>query len=487
MNFIKRAILGIVRKPAKSIILLLLIFILCNVIAGAVSVKTALWGTEQNLRDQLVTRVKMQIDYEALQNRGDSENNFYQGVGDLTGELIEKIGDSEHVKACEYRSYMPLTVKGVQEYYDEDVNIQGDTDSCRITFYSINNIGLENLGFHLALKSGRDISQEDLETGRNVILVSDKFAERNRLSIGDKLQCYEEIYDEDHFDVIEGPKVLCKLEYEFEIIGIFTAPPIIQKDSSGNEMYTDQNLCVNGFVTTITACNQYNKEILEAYKENLDFYLPMGTDMEASFVLNSYEDLELFKAENKQYLPDYYIFTDNGSSLETAKKPIDSMSGLADMILIAAVVASVLILSLLVTLFLRDRKKEMGIYLSLGERKIRIAAQILIEVMLIAVIAVLPSMATGNMIVKNVSSDMLADKLEAAREEEEDEFYYWEYEGAPDNMEYIDSEDVMSAYSVSLNARTVLLIIGIGLGTTLISTVVPVVYTLRLKPRKILM
>lgn len=484
MNFIKRALLSVVRKPAKSIILLLLIFILCNVIAGAVSVKSALSEAERNLRNQLVTSVEMQIDYEALDNNAESSEEYFKGVGDLTGDIIEKIGSSQYIKRFEYRSDMWLSAKGLREYFEEDVNVQGDNEECRIRLCASNHAGLENIDSDLSLKSGRDISKEDLQEGRNVILISDRFAEQNDLSLGDKVRLYEKIYDESDYDEIEGPKVLRKLEYEFEIIGIFTAPPMIQTDTSGGEVFAIENAFLNSFITTITACNKYYEEVLPAYEETIGFVLPMGTEMHARFILNRYDDLELFKAENKQHLPSGYIFTDNGSSLEEAKKPIESMSGLADLILIVTVVASVLIISLLVTLFLRDRKKEMGIYLSLGERKVKIAAQIFIEVMLIAVIAVLPSMITGNMMVKNVSSDMLADKLEAAQSENEEEYEYW---AETDEKGHIESEDVMAAYSVSLNVQTSLLILAIGLGTTLVSTAVPVIYTLRLKPRRILM
>ena len=64
------------------------------------------------------------------------------------------------------------------------------------------------------------------------------------------------------------------------------------------------------------------------------------------------------------------------------------MSKLSKYVLIVAIIATVLITGLVVLLFLRDRKHELGIYLSLGERRGRVVGQILIEVMVVAFIGI---------------------------------------------------------------------------------------------------
>ncbi len=78
--------------------------------------------------------------------------------------------------------------------------------------------------------------------------------------------------------------------------------------------------------------------------------------------------------------------------------PIESMSKLSKYVLFVAVIATVLITGLVVLLFLRDRKHELGIYLSLGERRGRVVGQILIEVMVVAFIGIMISLFSGNLL-----------------------------------------------------------------------------------------
>lgn len=50
MNFLKRALLSIQRRKGKSIILFLVIFILGNLMAGAIAIQQATRGVETNIK-----------------------------------------------------------------------------------------------------------------------------------------------------------------------------------------------------------------------------------------------------------------------------------------------------------------------------------------------------------------------------------------------------------------------------------------------------
>lgn len=67
---------------------------------------------------------------------------------------------------------------------------------------------------------------------------------------------------------------------------------------------------------------------------------------------------------------------------------------------------SLLIISLIVLLFLRDRKHELGIYLSIGETRGKIIGQILVELLLISAIALLLSLVTGNLLADSISGSL---------------------------------------------------------------------------------
>lgn len=62
MNLLKRAITSISRRPGKSLILLVLIFALASLIAGAISVQRAVINTETNLRRNMRPIVNLEYD-----------------------------------------------------------------------------------------------------------------------------------------------------------------------------------------------------------------------------------------------------------------------------------------------------------------------------------------------------------------------------------------------------------------------------------------
>lgn len=214
-------------------------------------------------------------------------------------------------------------------------------------------------------------------------------------------------------------------------------------------------------------------KMMEEEGDSFEYYTPM-------FYLNSPEDSEAFEEEVAPLLPEFYTVINATDQYDSIAGPMESMSKLAKYVLLVAVIATVLITGLVVLLFLRDRKRELGIYLSLGERRIRVVGQILIEVMVVAVIGITLSLFSGNLLAGQVSDMMMKAN------ENQDE-YYEEYIYFGDTQIDLTTEDVIDSYEVNLNSSYVLGFYGIGLLTILISTVIPLIYIVRLNPKKILM
>ncbi|MCL1853622.1 MAG: FtsX-like permease family protein [Peptococcaceae bacterium] len=183
---------------------------------------------------------------------------------------------------------------------------------------------------------------------------------------------------------------------------------------------------------------------------------------------------------------------DNGT-FDVVETSMNSLQGIATMILYIAVGAAVVTLSLLITLFLRDRKHEIGIYLSLGERKIKVAGQIFMEVAVVAVIAITLSLFSGNIISGALSEQMLVDQIVADQTQEAamggggSGNYSVQDFRARGYQSGISAEDLAASYEVSLNMIMVLLFYAVGFATVCVSVLVPIIYVTRLNPKKILM
>lgn len=503
MNFFKRALTSITRRPGKTVILLVLVFVLSNVIAGSISVKNALDNTEDAMLSQMGVEVNIQVDWEAIYN--DSKGDYT--VPSITAEMVESIGASEYVKTYDYSINTSYEMRGLKYFYSEDPGYE-QSENNWFQFIGGQSATLANIASgDIALKEGRTYTEEEIASGDKVILVSDKFAQLNGLNVGSTVNVLYTIYDYSggiiYKEAVSSgdigilpyepyePKIIKTLEYEFKVIGTFTAKPIKTTDRDGNVIEQDSQYLNTIFATNkaITACN--NDITAELAAEGIDNTIYTNTT--AIFILKSPDVVEIFESQSQQYLPKGLVFIDNAASFDSVRTPMANVKWIANIVMWVAVCATILIISLLVTLFLRDRKHEMGIYLALGERKGIIASQILSEVLIIAVIAVSLSIFSGNILAEKMSTTMLENQLAEEEKNNADDggvIIYRaidSYYGGYGNETLISADEVMEMYKVSIDAKTIAFIYLIGMGSVLVSTLIPIIYTLRLKPKNILM
>lgn len=506
MNFFKRGLTSIFRRPGKTLILLALVFVLSNVIAGAVSVKGALANTKTAMINSMGAVVKVQI---YLTDDDYKDINFV--YPSITKDMVEKIAASEYVKSYDYSLAYQLQAKNIANYSSDsepgtDIGIgfpgggSGATDGY-FTYKGGQStvIGDFSTG-NLTLKEGRTYTEEEIKNGARVLLVSDKVAEKNNLTIGSRVKCIYSMYNGGiiYREVIIDDKIIgggdngmTTYEYEFEVIGIFSAKPVKVVDMTGKIEEKD-NPNLNTFFTTNNAISGIIDELTAEIENSGSYWWIPSANSTAMFTLTNPEVIEIFETQNKPHLMRGLIFVNNSGSFDSIISPMTNVEWIADIVMWVAVAAAVVIISLLVTLFLRDRRHEMGIYLALGERKGFVALQILSEVLLIAVIAVSLSIFSGNIIAKEMSATMLENQLKSEEKTQisgisgfNDESGYRVTLAVDDPA--LSTEDIMDMYQVKLEGKNIAFIYVISMGSMLVSTLIPIFYTLQLKPKKILM
>ena len=80
--------------------------------------------------------------------------------------------------------------------------------------------------------------------------------------------------------------------------------------------------------------------------------------------------------------------------------PLESMQKLMNTIILIISIVSIIILALLLTIWIRGRKKEVGILLSIGKSKANIMLQIFTETFIVAIISFTASVPFSNLISK---------------------------------------------------------------------------------------
>lgn len=106
----------------------------------------------------------------------------------------------------------------------------------------------------------------------------------------------------------------------------------------------------------------------------------------------------------------FNVSVDN-EAYSQAAAPLNNLSRLVKILLIIMMAVSVAILSLLLTLWMRNRVYETGVFLALGIHKFKILGQYVTEVLLIAIVAFGISYFSGNAIAENVGNALLQQQL----------------------------------------------------------------------------
>ncbi|OOR49062.1 permease, partial [Bacillus mycoides] len=115
----------------------------------------------------------------------------------------------------------------------------------------------------------------------------------------------------------------------------------------------------------------------------------MSSSIQVVYLLNDPQDIDAFKKEAKKSDIDFnYFKLDAHDSLyKQMIGPIENISSTSQMIIYMVSIAGAIILGLIIMLSIKARRKEMGILLSIGEKKWKLMAQFVVEVVCIAILA----------------------------------------------------------------------------------------------------
>jgi putative ABC transport system permease protein len=322
----------------------------------------------------------------------------------------------------------------------------------------------------IRLVSGRVFTEQEARNLAYVALIPQEIAEMNNLSVGSFVT----------FEYGFNSETGTTRKFDFEIIGIFEVQAMEEEFKNG--IYTPNRVLQEMEELAVREVPKMNPDMTEAEYKTIQEN--SGLTYNVVFILKDPMGLEAFREEVAGLVPPYYTITAASNSFEKAAAPLESIQEITTLVLYVAVGAAALTMNLLITLFLRDRKQEIGIYLSLGERKFKVAGQILVEVMVIALIAITLSLFTGNLLSGAISEQMLTDQM-AADQANVDQYLSGEYAYRLQGV--TDTEDLAVPYATSLNTTTVLLFYAIGFATVCLSVLLPIFYITRLNPKKILM
>lgn len=498
MNYWNRALCSVSRRKGKSIILFSVIFILGNVIAGSIAIQQSTNNVEKKIKHQLGATVSVDLDYEKMMD--ESSDGQLSVPSGLKIEDIKKMGQSPYVKEFDYSISSAIQMKKVKAYEAE----QEESASISMTIPNYLSLKGSNLSEPLDFKEkkiklvdGRTFTQTEIDKGTAVAIISKKVAEANGVNVGDQLVLDSVTSD---YKQDGSSEELYTLDHPVKIIGIFE-PVTLEKKEADHKNSNDVNQQMvkteqfntaylpNGAVSAINKVEHEKGKIAfpDKYKnsDGMEMTEEELNPVAPSFILKSPEDVEAFKEETKAMVPEFYKLNASTDEYDQVGATFKKMSQISGYVVFLAIGAALLIISLVVVLFLRDRKHELGIYLSLGETRGKVMQQIIIELLFISLIAMCLSLLTGNVLGKIVSDSLIASEtLSQADSVNANNLMTL---GSETSVSNLTMEDVSNAYEVKFSLSYIAAFMIAGISTVLLSAILPLTYVLRLNPKNIMM
>ena len=440
MNLCKRACLYSIRKKGKTLTLLAFLLVMATLMLTCLSIQSATETANANIKKAL-------LGYFTI-NAKTLENGIPE---DTVSQILDVDGLSGRYTL---RSYTYAA------YFDADGNLlEINTDAARVPE------GYENAGRVVASSNSREDSYFTdggfemvegnpiiTETGSQVLL-HEKFAQRNGLSVGDTM-LLGNVEDKSQTIPVMVAGNFTNTE-EQDSIGI--APSY---DLYDNIVFTD--LSTASFLlygTEGTTNVQYG-----------DFYVNDPDKLER--IMADVQELDGVDWES-------CTLTRYDNDYQNAK---ESLEGLQNIVFIAIAVVSVicfLVLALFLTLRLRERIHETGIYLAMGISKGSVLLQYLLEVILVAAIALMVSFGTSTAISHQIGSSLLSQVTSETCETVD---LIGKSEAAEEPAEDLGLAEI----EVAVSAVDYALVWAFGMALCVASTVLAACPIMKMKPKSIL-
>lgn len=471
---IKNALLSLKKNIGKTILLFVIIVVITNLVIAGLSIQSATQKSMDQIRSSLGNDVTLSVDFRnMMKNREPGE--AVSNETSLTTTMADSLKDLKYVESYNYQISTSADSDSISavETESDNSNNQQDTNkpndqpkqaSNQGDFTISANTTMEYLdsftNSNYTLTDGRLLTSDDANT--NNCVIETNLASDNDLSVGDTFTITTIVNDETIIQELTNVGIY-EIQSINEIGGAHFNNPV-------NTIYTDLSVgqTLTGSSENITSAIYYLDD-----PENAKAFVELAKK-------KSDIDFDTFSLDANNLL-----HQQNASSLE-------SMQSFAKMFVWIVVIAGSAILCLILALTIRNRYYEIGVLLSLGQSKVKIIAQQLIEIGLITVVAFVISLGTGqltshymgnmlesssslNVMQMDQKGDQPNDNQQKTNKQTKENFLGNMMQG-PSNQEL----------DVSITGENVVQLAGVTAAICIVSIAVPAAYVLRLTPRQIL-
>lgn len=355
---LKNAIAYILRKRNRTIIVFIILTVVLSCLYSCLNISKSTSNLEKDLYK--ISNTSLSI----TKNNGDTfETNQFKELDNIKEikEIItvyDGLARTTNIKVVDGTQLIELD--DFSGEYKNMLSVEATNNSEKNNLFSS--------GVFTIIK-GRHINNND----RGKILIHKELAEKNKLNLNDKIK----------LELIDFNNSKKKMEYEFEIIGIFTGKK--QEKYTGLSSDFSENMVFIDYESSQKALNKpENNKIVS----KLEIFSDSSENTKVA--LNKIKKIKTAWSQ-------YNVSSDN-NALEETLESIDGIKHIINIMTYSIMLSGIIVLSLILILWLRERMHEIGVLLSIGVSKIKIVTQFILELLFISLPSLVLSLFLGNVI-----------------------------------------------------------------------------------------
>ena len=424
MYILQNAWKNLGRNKGRNILMGIIILAIIATSAVALIISNTAGGIIDHYKEQFGSEVSLTPNFEKIQPvqtqmSGGGMISRMQ-MPELSAQQYIDFGDSDYLSSAKYTSSAGVYNSDDIKPVDEEKGGGGSRMMIRQNITGETESSAGDNGFYAKLLGYNFVPEEFSKDGtRRLVegkypendyecIMSKDLLENSGLKIGDTITLTSTLSDaqlplpgeETEQETIEISYILTISGYYDDLTDEYNE--FAQQNEMMQNAYTNRR---NEIITTINT-------VIEPMTKGFT-----GIDVSAKYYLKNPEDLEAFAAElySKGLGDEWNVNTDE-NSYNTIVKPVEGLKSITLVFLIVVLVLGAVILILLSTIAIRERKYEIGVLRAMGMKKSRVAAGLLSEVIMITVLCLIIGMGTGIAAAQKVSDILLENQIKQIEE-----------------------------------------------------------------------
>ncbi|MFI6350495.1 ABC transporter permease [Streptomyces sp. NPDC050560] len=456
MNFVTRAGLSLWARKGRTLITLATFLVISVMVLAGVLIDHATARAERDARRSVGAEVTLDMDMDQMTAGGQLT------APRIDSATVDKMGALPQVRSYSYTVWDRALLRGGAKL------VEGVADSMGMGPHGTMGIGVLDSSLlpdfrsgKFTLLSGKHLTSADRNKKR--LLIEERLARKNHLKAGDRV-------------TLAGNDE--KTTGEFTVSGVYRDPrPTGQADA---EYGISPANMVYGTVGGLASLDPQQHGAPQVAKAT---FLLKDADRQGAFTGGAERiggsALAGFKLEA------------NDKAVRQMTGPLKSVRSTATVAMWLMAVAGAAVLALLVNLAVKQRRREYGVLLAMGEKRGRMIAQQALETALVAALAIGIGALCAPDLTQRAGQALLGKEAAAA----ERKLDSWKPpppgstgldQGRDPDDEPVENADPIDSITVASSPSDLVTVGAVGLGIVLLATAVPAGAVLRLHPRAIL-